>query len=60
MLKVGDTIKCSDANEMVDYMTELAKNGIYTDFMHEKDGEKGYWLVVEKIDEVLNDGKNDT
>lgn len=60
MLKVGDTIQCSDANEMVDYMTELAKNGIYTDFLYEKDGEKGYWLVVEKIDEVLNDGKNDT
>lgn len=55
MLKVGDTIKCLNANEMVDYMTELAKNGVYTDFLYEKDGEKGYWLVIEKIDEVLND-----
>lgn len=49
MLKVGDTIKCSTKEEMVDLMQELAKEGIETDFMYEKDGEKGLWLVVERV-----------
>ena len=48
-LKVGDTIKCHDKDDMVNTMTELAKEDIYCDFMYEKDGEKGLWLVVEKI-----------
>ena len=34
MLKVGDTIKCRDADDMIKYMTELAKEGIKTDFLH--------------------------
>ena len=34
MLKVGDTIKCRDAYDMIKYMTELAKDGIETDFLH--------------------------
>ena len=49
MLKVGDTIKCSAKEEMVDLMQELAKEDIETDFMYEKDGEKGLWLVVERV-----------
>ena len=49
MLKVGDTIKCSTEEEMVDLMQELAKEDIETDFMYEKDGEKGLWLVVERV-----------
>lgn len=49
MLKVGDTIKCSTKEEMVDLMHELAKEDIETDFMYEKDGEKGLWLVVERV-----------
>lgn len=49
MLQVGDTIKCHDKEEMVDLMTELEKENITTDFMYEKDGEKGLWLVVERI-----------
>ena len=49
MLKVGDTIKCHDKEEMVDLMMELEKENITTDFMYEKDGQKGLWLVVEKV-----------
>ena len=49
MLKVGDTIKCSTKEEMVDLMQELAKDGVETDFMYENDGEKGLWLVVERV-----------
>ena len=49
MLRVGDTIKCHDADDMIHIMTELAKENITTDFMYEKDGEKGLWLVVERI-----------
>ena len=49
--KVCDTIKCHDKDEMLQVMTNLAKQGIFTDFMYEKDGIKGYWLVVEGVEE---------
>lgn len=49
-VKVGDTIKCHDKDEMLQVMTNLAKRGIFTDFMYEKDGMEGYWLVVEKVE----------
>ena len=49
MLQVGDTIQCHDKEEMVNLMTELEKENITTDFMYEKDGIKGLWLVVERI-----------
>lgn len=45
-LKVGDTIKCHDPDDMVDEMEELTKSGINTDFVYEKDGKEGFWLVV--------------
>lgn len=45
-MKVGDTIKCHSKEEMVDLMTELEMEDIHIDFLYEKDGEKGYWLVV--------------
>lgn len=48
-IKVGDTFKCHNKDDCVDYMTELAKRGIVTDFLYEKDGERGLWLVVTKI-----------
>lgn len=51
MLKVGDTIQCADADDMVNTMTDLARNNVQTDFMYEKDGQKGFWLVVEKMGE---------
>lgn len=49
MVKIGDTIKCKDSEEMVQYMHELQDNGIETDFLFEKDGERGLWLLVTKI-----------
>ena len=49
MLKVGDTIKCANADDMINTMTELAKEGIETDFMYEKDGKKGLWLEVIRV-----------
>lgn len=48
-LKVGDVIKCNDKNGMATMTTELGREGIYTDFVYEKDGQHGYWLVVEGI-----------
>lgn len=45
-MKVGDTIKCYDADDAVEVMTSLETYDIHTDFMYEKDGEKGIWLVV--------------
>ena len=49
LLKVGDTIQCHDKDDAITYMTELAKENIETDFMYEKGGVKGLWLVVKKV-----------
>lgn len=49
MLQVGDTIKCHDKEEMLGLMYELQKENIITDFLYEKDGIQGLWLVVEEI-----------
>lgn len=49
-MNVGDTIKCKDPKDMVDYMYALNREGIETDFLYEKEGEKGLWLEVVKID----------
>lgn len=46
-LKVGDTIKCKDAKEAISYMKTLTSAGYQTDFMYEKDGESGIWIVIE-------------
>lgn len=48
MLKKGDTIKCHDGEELLDLMKELEKEGYGTDFLFEKDGEKGLWLEITK------------
>ena len=56
-LKVGDTIKCATSKEMVDLMMLLAKEGIDTDFLYEKDGEHGLWL---EIVEVMEDGRKES
>ena len=46
VLKSGDTIKCSDAEDMIKTMNELEQQDIQTDFLYEKDGEKGYYLEI--------------
>ena len=54
MLKVGDTIKCANADDMINTMTELAKEDIETDFMYEKNGEQGFFLEVLKVNRRLD------
>ena len=49
--QVGDTIKCHDKEELIRVMAELVKQGIYTDFVLEKNGIEGLWLVVERVEE---------
>ena len=49
-LKVNDTIKCHDKDEMFNMMMSLAAEGIQTDFLYYKDGQKGLWLIVQKIE----------
>lgn len=39
-LKVGDTIKCHDPDDMIDTMNELVKSGVETDFLYKKDGKR--------------------
>ena len=51
MLKAGDTIKCANKEDLLNTHNDLALNGVYTDFLYEKDGERGLWLIVEKIKE---------
>lgn len=48
-LRKGDTIKCSE-DEIVDVMTSLQEEGIETDFMYEKDGKRGYWLLITRVE----------
>ena len=47
-LKVGDTIKCRDADGAIRTSEELLKAGIYTDFLYYKDGKRSLWLEVVK------------
>lgn len=54
MLKVGDTIKCANADDMINTMTELAKEDIETDFMYKKNGEQGFFLEVLNVDRREN------
>ena len=49
MLKVGDTVKCKDVDDMVDTMDILVSEHYDVEFVYEKDGEKGYWLEVISI-----------
>ena len=45
-MKQGDTIRCADKDEAVEYLTALIQGGQDADFLYEKDGEKGLWVVV--------------
>ena len=49
MLKVGDTIKCANKEDLLNTHNELALNGVFTDFLYEKDGKQGLWLEVIKV-----------
>ena len=49
-LQVGDTIRCTDSDNMIEVMYKLGDEGVETDFLQEKDGEKGYWLVITEVE----------
>ena len=40
-MNIGDTIKCNDADDMIETMSKLLKDGIESEFLYEKDGIKG-------------------
>lgn len=46
-LKKGDTIKCHDKDELLELHDALQKDGYDTDFVYERDGLKGLWIVIE-------------
>lgn len=48
-MQVGDTIKCNNIDDMIDLMQSLIKDGIETDFLFEKEGEKGLWLIITEV-----------
>ena len=56
-LKVGDTIKCHDEDDMIKTMEELAKDGVGTDFLYEKYGARGLYLEVTEVEE---DGRKES
>ena len=49
-MNVGDMIRCHDKREMISMMQDLQGMGITTDFVYEKDGEKGLWLEITKVE----------
>lgn len=49
-LKPGDMIKCVDKEDMVQTMMLLAQEDVETEFVYERDGVKGYWLEVVKVE----------
>ena len=49
-LKPGDTIECVDKEDMVETMMQLAQEDVETEFVYERDGVKGYWLEVVKVE----------
>lgn len=48
-LQVSDTIQCGDTDDVVKTMKDLAKEGVETDFLYEKDGVQGLWLEVKGV-----------
>lgn len=53
-LSIGDTIECKDADDMINTMYDLLGCGIETDFLYEKDGKLGLWLIITKIEREEN------
>lgn len=45
-MNIGDTIECNDADDMIETMSKLLKDGIKSEFLYEKDGIKGLWLEI--------------
>lgn len=52
--RVGDTIEFIDTHECVNFMMDLARQGVQTDFVYQKDGVKGLWLIVTEVENGTN------
>ena len=50
-LKIGDVIRCHDKVDAIETHNELARNGIQTDFVFERNGKQGLWLEIKQIGE---------
>lgn len=50
-MNIGDTIECNDADDMIETMSKLLKDGIESEFLYEKDGAKGLWLKVISVEQ---------
>ena len=48
-LSVGDTNQCGDTDNVVKTMKDLAKKGVETDFLYDRDGVQGLWLEVKGV-----------
>jgi hypothetical protein len=48
-LQVGDKIQCGDTDDVIKTMKDLAKEGVETDFLYEKDGVQDLWLEVKGV-----------
>lgn len=47
-MKAGDVI-CCEKDKIIERMTELAKQGVETDFKYEYKGRFGLWLEVKRV-----------
>lgn len=45
-LRPGDTIKCHNYEEQHKVLEDLKKKGIKSDYLYEKDGKEGMWIIV--------------
>jgi hypothetical protein len=47
--KAGDTIRCHTSEEMHNKVEYLKKLGIRADYLYEKDGVEGKWVIIEPV-----------
>lgn len=45
-LKAGDTVKCFNYEDMHRVLESLKKQGYKVDYLYEKDGKEGMWVVI--------------
>ena len=45
-LRAGDTIKCHNYEEQHKVLEDLKKKGIKSDYLYEKDGKAGMWILI--------------
>lgn len=45
-LKAGDTVKCFNHEDMRHVLESLKKQGYKADYLYEKDGKEGMWIII--------------